>query len=250
MCIVNNEKNRRILIIDDTEAIHEDFRTILGGDITDTTAFNQAEAAILDTAPENVKDGFEVDSAFQGQEGLEKIQQALQQGRPYAMAFVDIRMPPGWDGIETIQRIWKECPDLQVVICTAYADYSWHDIVKKLGETENLLILKKPFDGVEVHQLASALTEKWHLSKQARLKHKELDCIIKQRTQQLQEKMEDLERFNRLAVGREQRMIEFKREINELLRELGREEKYGGKLDITRTCNYASSGVDNHEDEA
>ncbi len=190
MCTINNEKNRRILIIDDTEAIHEDFRTILGGDTADTTAFNQAEAAILDTVPENVKDGFEVDSAFQGQEGLEKIRQALQQGRPYAMAFVDIRMPPGWDGIETIQRIWKECPDLQVVICTAYADYSWHDIVKKLGETEKLLILKKPFDEVEVNQLASALTKKWHLSKQARLKQKELDCIVKQRTQQLQESEE------------------------------------------------------------
>ncbi len=190
MYTVNNEKNRRILIIDDTEAIHEDFRTILGGETTDTTAFNQAEAAILDTAPENVKDGFEVDSAFQGQEGLEKIQQALQQGRPYAMAFVDIRMPPGWEGIETIQRIWKEYPDLQVVICTAYADYSWHDIVKKLGETEKLLILKKPFDELEVHQLAIALTEKWHLSKQARLRHKELDRIVKQRTQQLQESEE------------------------------------------------------------
>ena len=67
--------------------------------------------------------------------------------------------------------------------------------------------------------------------------------------EQLRMKMEDLECFNRLVVGREQRMIELKREINELLRELGREEKYRGKLDTTQTCNYASSGVDDHEDE-
>jgi len=68
---------------------------------------------------------FEIDSAFQGQEGLAKVQHALNEGRPYAMAFVDVRMPPGWDGIETISRIWKMYPELQVVICTAYSDYSW-----------------------------------------------------------------------------------------------------------------------------
>ena len=203
MCAINNEKNRRILVIDDTEAIHEDFRTILGGDTADTTTFDQAEAAILDNAPTDTKkDSFEIDSAFQGQEGLEKVRQALQQGRPYAMAFVDIRMPPGWDGIETIQRIWKEYPDLQVVICTAYSDYQWHDIVKKLGKTEKLLILKKPFDEVEAHQLASALTEKWHLTQQARLKHEELEHIVKQRTKQLQETNSELEEVNRkLAIA-------------------------------------------------
>ena len=188
MYTMSGEKNRRILIIDDTESIHGDFRAILGGDATDTAAFDQAEAAILDAAPAKAKqESFEVDSAFQGQEGLEKIRQALQQGRPYAMAFVDVRMPPGCDGIETIQRIWKEYPDLQVVICTAYSDYQWHDIIKKLGETDKLLILKKPFDEVEVCQLASALTQKWYLCQQARLKHKELEHLVEQRTQQLQE---------------------------------------------------------------
>lgn len=193
MQTVNNEKNRRILIIDDNEAIHEDFRLILAEDTTDTSALDQAEAAIFDSASKRVeRENFEVDSAFQGQEGLEKIQQALQQGRPYAMAFVDVRMPPGWDGIETIQRIWKEYPDLQVVICTAYSDYEWHDIVQKLVRTEKLLILKKPFEKEEVYQLAIAMTEKWYLSKQARLKHKELERIVKQRTHQLEEANKEL----------------------------------------------------------
>ena len=183
----NNARNRRILIIDDTQSIHEDFRAILSGDTKDTSAYDQAKAAILDVPPEVVKrDSFEVDSAFQGKEGLEMIRHSLRQDRPYAMAFVDVRMPPGWDGIETIQRIWKEDSELQVVICTAYCDYQWRDIVQTLGINEKLLILKKPFDDVEVYQLASALTEKWHLAKQARLKHKELEHIIKQRTCQLE----------------------------------------------------------------
>jgi len=108
------------------------------------------------------------------------------------MAFVDIRMPPGWDGVETIKRIWQEYPELQVVICTAYSDYDWNDIVAKLGQTEQLLILKKPFDNVEVYQLAVALTEKWYLSKQAQLKHKELESIVEQRTHQLEEANREL----------------------------------------------------------
>ena len=192
---VNNEKNRRILIIDDTEAIHKDFRAILEGGGANTDALDQVKTALFDTAPENAKkESFELDSAFQGQEGLKKIQQALGEGRPYAMAFVDVRMPPGWDGIETIQRIWQEYPDLQVVICTAYSDYSWKDIVKKLGKTEKLLILKKPFDEIEVYQLASALTEKWYLSKQARFKHEELESLVKQQTQQLAMALEEAEK--------------------------------------------------------
>ena len=142
--------------------------------------------------PEKELKAFEIDSAFQGQEGLEKIRQALQEDRPYAMAFVDIRMPPGWDGLETIRRIWQEYPELQVVICTAYSDYSWRQIVKELGETEKLLILKKPFDNVEVYQLANALTEKWHLARQALCKREELERIVEKRTEQLKETNDEL----------------------------------------------------------
>jgi two-component system sensor histidine kinase/response regulator len=189
----DNDKNRRILIIDDNEAIHDDFRVILASPEADTSAFDQAEAAILGGIRDKKdQEIFEVDSAFQGQEGLEKIQHALKEDRPYAMAFVDVRMPPGWDGIETIQRIWNEYSDLQVVICTAYSDYEWHEIVKRLGRTEKLLILKKPFEKEEVYQLAIALTEKWRLSKQARLKHKELERIVQQRTRELEEANREL----------------------------------------------------------
>ncbi len=187
------QKNQRILVIDDSESIHEDFRTILGSSDANAANLHETKSAIFGNASNLSKQiSFEIDSAFQGQEGLEKVRQALHEGRPYAMAFVDIRMPPGWDGVETIKRIWKEYPELQVVICTAYSDYDWNDLIAKLGQTEQLLILKKPFDNVEVYQLASALTEKWYLSKQARLKHKELERIVEQRTHQVEEANKEL----------------------------------------------------------
>ncbi|MBU3915644.1 response regulator, partial [bacterium] len=106
---------------------------------------------------------YHIDSAFQGKEGVAKIEKACKEAKPYALAFVDMRMPPGWDGLITIERAWKIDPDLQVVICTAHADYSWNQIIERLKNTNNLLILKKPFENIEVKQLARSLTEKWRL---------------------------------------------------------------------------------------
>ena len=125
-------ENRRLLIIDDNPAIHEDFRKILVPDDAPANAcgIEEDEAAIFGDAPVATAQSvvFEVDSASQGQEGLDLIRRALQEKRPYTMAFVDVRMPPGWDGIETTRQIWSICPDLQIVICTAYSDYSWSDM--------------------------------------------------------------------------------------------------------------------------
>ena len=114
------------------------------------------------------------------------VRKAVEAGRPYATAFVDVRMPPGWDGIETVARMWEVQPDLQIVICTAYSDYSWEDMMRRFGRSDNLLILKKPFDNVEVLQLAHALTKKWQVTEQAALRMEEMDVMVRQRTQELQ----------------------------------------------------------------
>ncbi|HEX5221376.1 MAG TPA: response regulator [Verrucomicrobiae bacterium] len=169
------QPNQRILIVDDNPSIHSDFRDILCAPKADNSASAKLEAALFDedtTAPAQID--FELDSAFQGQEGLELVEQSLKEGRPYALAFVDVRMPPGWDGIETIARIWAVCPEIQIVVCTAYSDYSWEEMRAKVGQPDGLLILKKPFDNVEVQQLAHALTKKWYLNRQAALQMAEL----------------------------------------------------------------------------
>jgi len=181
------ERNQRILIVDDNTAIHEDVRKILGAPAREDSALDGEAADLFGAGVETLTDvEFEIDSAFQGQEGLTMVQQALSEGRPYAMAFIDVRMPPGWDGIETISRIWKMYPELQVVICTAYSDYSWEDMIRKVGKTDNLVILKKPFDNVEVLQLAHTLTRKWTLSNRLQCHLDSLDRIVAARTHDLQ----------------------------------------------------------------
>src|SRR5947207_6652981 len=187
---MNNEMShphRRILIIDDNVSIHQDFRKILNPKPRSEAALADHEAALFgDTATDAAQSAFQIDSAFQGQEGLTRVQQSLQENQPYAMAFVDVRMPPGWDGIETAKRIWEICPDLQIVICTAYAACSWSEMQEKINPLDRLLILKKPYDSVEVIQLAHALTEKWRLLQAAKSKVSDLERMVGERTIELE----------------------------------------------------------------
>lgn len=161
------DSNRRILVIDDNPSIHEVYRKILGAGLASVTALSESEAALFGDAVEPARPPvFQIDVASQGQEGVALVRRAREAQQPYAMAFVDARMPPGWDGIETSAKIWDLDPDVQIVICTAYSDHSWEEIHNKLGLSAGLVVLKKPFDTIEVLQLASALTEKWRLARQ------------------------------------------------------------------------------------
>ena len=168
MALDDGGYNRRILVIDDNVAIHDDFRKILQVE-KEAKALADARASLFGSEPfVKALVQFELNYANQGQSGLALVEMARREGRPYAVAFVDMRMPPGWDGLETIERIWAADPDIQTIICTAYTDHSWDEIIQKLGYDDRLLILQKPFSSVEVCQLAMSLTTKWSLARQAR----------------------------------------------------------------------------------
>jgi signal transduction histidine kinase len=192
-----SDANTRILVIDDTREIHGSFRRILCRPRRAAQQHVEAlEAALFGAAPAPVGGAihFTMDSAFQGQEGLDLLRAARRLGRPYALAFVDMRMPPGWDGIETITHLWQEDPDLQIVICTAYSDHSWTDVLRALGDREGLLILKKPFENIEVAQMASALTRKWSFQQELRSRMDDLEEIVRKRTHSLEELNGQLQR--------------------------------------------------------
>ena len=180
MNISASTRNSRVLVIDDNPSIHDVIRTIL-------------QRACPHPAPLNGRRAvFQVETALQGQEGLRKIQAAAEARQPFALAFIDVRMPPGWDGVETTLQIWKQYPDLQVVICTGYSDSSWEQRLLQIGRPENLFVLKKPFDAIEVLQLADALTLKWSLSQAANDRFSNLDGLIAKRTCELQSATEKL----------------------------------------------------------
>jgi two-component system, cell cycle sensor histidine kinase and response regulator CckA len=168
----------RIISIDDSPDMHELYRKALFSDDAETRQKAGAEAGLP---------SFALDCASQGREALEMVSRARQAGRPYAVAFVDMRMPPGWDGIETIEQLWKADPALETVICTAFIDFSAADILRRLRRTDQVLLLKKPFDDIEVRLLAFALAEKWRLAREAQSHFDNLEALIKERTRELEQ---------------------------------------------------------------
>lgn len=164
--------NNRILVVDDTPSIHEDFRKILTStDSMDKDLQQMAVSLFGDSAEGPLKPcmEYEIHSAYQGEEALQMIEKAEQEDRGYALIFMDVRMPPGQDGVKTIKKIWEQYPCMEIVICTAYSDYSWSDIIDMLGPSDHLLVLKKPFDADEAQQMALALTRKASNAKKQRI---------------------------------------------------------------------------------
>jgi diguanylate cyclase len=181
--------SNRVLLIDDNASIHGDFRKVLSIDAEDGTQETLAllEADLFGEAKTaSLRPNFEVDSAYQGKDGVAMAREALERGQPYAMAFVDMRMPPGWDGLQTIEELWRVDPDVQVVICSAHTDYDWSEVVERLNHSDKLLVLRKPAEPIEVLQCATALTRKWHNERLVREQMQQLEQVISVRTRGLE----------------------------------------------------------------
>jgi diguanylate cyclase (GGDEF)-like protein len=174
--------NWRILVIDDNPSIHQDFDKILTPS-EGVAGLSEMEAALFGVVEARVKrTSFEPTHATQGQQAVALAQQALADGTPFAVAFVDMRMPPGWDGLETIERLWKVDPQIQVVICSAYSDYEWSDVLARLGNEDRLLLVRKPFDPSEIMQCANALSRKWQNERALNRRITGLEDVVTDRT--------------------------------------------------------------------
>lgn len=173
-----NERNNamaRVLVMDDNRRIHDDFRKILCMERTGSTLLADQETALFGEPVRPVSGPWvEIEFALHGVEGLDKVRGAIQADRPFDVAFVDVRMPPGVNGIDVASRLWGLDPDIQVVICTAYSDVSWEEMCGRLGPSDRWVILKKPFDPVEVLQLTHAMVAKRRLLQQSRRRTEEL----------------------------------------------------------------------------
>jgi len=181
--------NRRILVVDDNPSLHEDFKKILIGNSGISNELLKASAKELFGEGKSspvTKLKFDLDFASQGEEAFDKALSAHKENKPYALIFMDVRMPPGWDGIMTIKKIWEEVPQTEVVICTAFSDYSLDEVIIQFGISDRFLFLKKPFDSVEVQQLALALTAKWDLGQFNRLYLENLEALVEEKIKEVE----------------------------------------------------------------
>lgn len=176
----------RLLVVDDNEAIHNDFRKVLTP-IAKNDALDSLESELFGESAQTVqRQEYDIVACSQGLQGVEEVADSVARNRHFAVAFVDMRMPPGIDGLETIERIWAIDPDIEIVICSAYSDHSWDEIAERLGHSDRWLLLRKPFDSTEVLQLASALSEKWRLRKSSAMTMAELNEMVRNRTSELE----------------------------------------------------------------
>ena len=162
--------NDRVLIIDDDPEIQNAYRMVLAPEPEDLNSSRTRLAHLLPqdrTADPPAAPHFELEFAGQGSEGVTLAAEAIEKNQPFAVAFIDIRMPPGFDGMETAARIRRSDPDIEIVVVTAFSDRSRDEIVRAVGRPEKLLFLRKPFDPEELLQMALSLTAKWNLARQA-----------------------------------------------------------------------------------
>ncbi len=184
----------RALVVDDNPAIHKDFQKILcpPEQPADQQLLQMENELFGSSNREIERQQFELHNAYQGEEAVELVRRADQDKKPFCLAFVDMRMPPGINGTETIRKIWEIDPHVQVIICTAYTDHTWNEIVGTLGKQDGLLVLRKPFDSIEVLQAAHALSSKWVLAAEVREKLERLDSAVRIRTAELEETNQQL----------------------------------------------------------
>jgi len=198
---------RNILIIDDHDAIHDDFARILAPpespneelDSLRDELFSPASASKDDgddsnsyVAPARERAQFALTHARQGQQALELVEESLRNDAPFSVAFVDMRMPPGWDGHHTVQELWKVDPRIQVVFCSAYSDTTYEELLEGLPFTESFIIIKKPFDAIEVLQAAHSLSAKWASDRAVEQERLDLAATVKSRTKELESALVNL----------------------------------------------------------
>ena len=171
-----SDSNTRVLIVDDQEEIHSDFQEILSKTDSQIASDDLADA-FLSADAENSTDylpSFELWHASSGEEAYRVVKAAKEAGEPFAVAFIDIRMPPGMDGIETIRRIREFERNLEIVIMTAYTDKPLHEIVTNMELLHKLLYIRKPVAREEIQQITLSLVEKWNIEQEAARHQQEL----------------------------------------------------------------------------
>ena len=160
--------NYRVLIVDDEDGIHRDFEDMLNPNRRQRLTAKLAET-LLDKVPDNKTSflpNFELLHAVSGEEACDIICAAKASKRPIAAAYMDVRMPPGIDGVEAIRRIRQTEKDIELVIMTAYTDKPLPEILLNMEMLNKLLYLRKPFAPEEVQQITLSLVERWNVEQE------------------------------------------------------------------------------------
>ncbi len=152
--------NNRVLVVDDDPFVLDNYQASL-------TPYNQIEEDFLDpllhesgiALPEKKEKFFQVDYANSGTQAIELVKKSLENRSPYAVIFMDVRMPPGIDGVAASVQIRQIDPDPYIVFVTAFSDYSADQMHQQLDQ--NMMLITKPFSDDVIRQTARMLCSNW-----------------------------------------------------------------------------------------
>ena len=165
--------NRRVLIVDDQKEIHDDFAEMLKPHLEGTWANPLAASFVTEDEPA-VAPEFDLLHASSGEEAYDIIRVGKERGSPIAVAYIDIRMPPGVDGVETVRRVRAVDGDIEMVIMTAYSDRSLGEIIENVEPLHKVLYIRKPFAREEILQITLSLVGKWNVEQELTEKRRQL----------------------------------------------------------------------------
>src|SRR5882672_1921740 len=167
----------RVLVADDERSVLEAYRTVFG-EIDASSSRDQLadlEGELFNApAPSESIPHFTPVLCRRGEEAIDTIMSARQDRIEFPVAFLDVRMPPGIDGIETAVRIRRLDPSINIVMVTAYADTHPRKIAERVQPFDKLFYINKPFQATEIQQFALALTEKWKAEQELRKVNQDL----------------------------------------------------------------------------
>lgn len=156
----------RVLIVDDDANLHGDYSRALALSRPQhqLAAARDALFGVTTAASGGDDPEFDLVHAYDGASALALVESGVATGQRFSVAFVDMRMPPGWTGAETIRRLWDADPTIQAVLCTAFSDFTWDKVLLEVGRSEGLHLLRKPFAPEQVRRFAEVLSKKWQLA--------------------------------------------------------------------------------------
>lgn len=196
---MNKNLKYRLLIVDDEQDILNSYKKILSPEaqLTGTLRLEELEKKLFQgSGQRGLASSYDLCLCSQGEEAVEKVKQANLEKRPFAAAFLDVRMPPGRDGVWTAEQIRALDPFINIVIVTAYSDISPDEIATRVLPPDRLLYMQKPFHTHEIKQFVSALTAKWQAEKELIGQNETLDRMVKDKTADLRLAVEALESSN------------------------------------------------------